>query len=458
MVTLAQHLTTLKPGDPDDGDSGRQQRGIAIAALCAIRATKAGYVVPSQQNNGNYVVRIDDDDPWCSCPDFTVRRRACKHVFAVQAFVQRSMVETETGIVVPPDSLPAPDPRETVAMRQSYPRNWRAYNQAQYYEEEHFEVLLRRLCDTIPEPVQEGRGRPRLSLADMVYILCTKVYHTSSIRRSDTCFRRALRDGLVDDKPAMASFCRYLQSPELTPILEDLVTRSALPLKGLETQFAIDGTGFGTRIYDRWFDRRWGRNRTRAAFVKAQALVGTMTNVVVVAAATGEDKGEAPFLPPFVERASRYFNISEVSADMAYLSRRNLHAIDAIGASAYIPFKSNSRPDNGDPLWSKLFHEYHLAFEEFEEHYHRRSNVETTFSCVKARFRPEIMARKPVGQCNEVLLKFLGHNLCTLVRSAYEFDLSGLLDSEAFDMEPADGLRIPKNGHSEAPIPEITYY
>ena len=40
--------TVLEPGDPDDGDTGRQQRGIAIAALTPIVKGKLGYMVPSQ--------------------------------------------------------------------------------------------------------------------------------------------------------------------------------------------------------------------------------------------------------------------------------------------------------------------------------------------------------------------------------------------------------------------------
>jgi hypothetical protein len=34
---------------------------------------------------------------------------------------------------------------------------------------------------------------------------------------------------------------------ELTPVLKSLITRSALPLKALETNFAVDSTGFGAR-------------------------------------------------------------------------------------------------------------------------------------------------------------------------------------------------------------------
>ena len=64
-----------------------------------------------------------------------------------------------------------------------------------------------------------------------------------------------------------------------------------------------------------------------------------------------------------------YFDVKEVSADKAYLSKKNLAAVEAIGAQAYIPFKVNSTPDHGhhkrDTLWVKAYHYYHLQREEF---------------------------------------------------------------------------------------------
>lgn len=37
----------------------------------------------------------------------------------------------------------------------------------------------------------------------------------------------------------------------------------------------------------------------------------------------------------------------------------------------------------GPALWSKMFHYYQYKREDFDAHYHRRSNIETVFSMVK---------------------------------------------------------------------------
>ena len=40
-------VLALGPDDPDDGDEGRQRRGLAIAAMIPITRNRLGYQVPS---------------------------------------------------------------------------------------------------------------------------------------------------------------------------------------------------------------------------------------------------------------------------------------------------------------------------------------------------------------------------------------------------------------------------
>ena len=46
-------VTALGPGDLDDGDAGRQQRGLAIATLTPVVKNRIGYKVPSQSPSSN---------------------------------------------------------------------------------------------------------------------------------------------------------------------------------------------------------------------------------------------------------------------------------------------------------------------------------------------------------------------------------------------------------------------
>lgn len=71
----------------------------------------------------------------------------------------------------------------------------------------------------------------------------------------------------------------------------------------------------------------------------------------------------------------------------------------------------------------RMWHYYQFRQPEFLAHYHKRSNVETTFSMVKAKFEGSVRAKTPTAQVNEALLKFLCHNVVVLIQSVYELDL-----------------------------------
>ena len=250
----AQILTALGPNDLDDGDTGRQARGLAIAALVPIQKTRLGYKVPSQSGNGSYIVNTDDE-PFCTCPDFEKRQQPCKHVYAVEFTIQRE--ERPDGTTV-----------ETKAVRVTYRQDWPAYNAAQTHEQEHFMTLLRELCDTVLQPPQ-GKGRPRLPLSDMLFGVGLKVYSTMSGRRAMTDFRDAQAKGLFAKTPSFTSTFRYLEDPALAPLLKSLIEQSSLPLRSVECDFAVDSSGFSTSVYNRWFDHKWGKIRKEAQWIKA---------------------------------------------------------------------------------------------------------------------------------------------------------------------------------------------
>src|SRR5207237_4288626 len=94
-----------------------------------------------------------------------------------------------------------------------------------------------------------------------------------------------------------------------------------------------------------------------------------------------------------------------------------------IGGTAYVPFKSNSIPGEPGSLWEKAFLYYNLHREEFLGHYHQRSNAESTFSMVKAKFRDHVRSKTDVAMKNEVLCKFLCHNICVVIASQCELGI-----------------------------------
>ena len=208
----------------------------------------------------------------------------------------------------------------------------------------------------------------------------------------------------------------------MTPILTALIDQSAAPLASVETAFAVDSTGFSTSVYRRWFDAKYGKEMAESTWLKAHAMVGTTTNVVTSISVTDSRGADSPELPALVASTAQRFTMAEVSCDKAYLSPGNLAAIEAAGAAPFIPFKSNSR-SAGSAAWRRMWGLFMYKSDEFLAAYHKRSNVESTFSAIKRKFGGSVRSKKYTAQVNEILCKVLCHNLSCLVHAMHELGI-----------------------------------
>lgn len=418
-------LTALGPNDPDDGEEGRRQRGLAIAATVPIRRAKLGFIVPSQSGNGSYVVNLDDE-PFCSCPDFEKRQEMCKHCYAVSYALRREVYSWEQ------------ENREKTKEATKPGSYWQVYNLAQVNEQEMFGILLRDLCDTVTELTSSGenRGRPRIPLGDMVFACALKVYSEKSGRRNMTNLRTAMKAGFLEKYPSFTTVFRYMENSDLAPVLRDLIERSALPLTAVETDFAADSSGFSTSVHDRWYDAKWksGRKQDKghARWLKVHLMCGVKTNVITSAIITPTLSHDAQHLPEMVNTTAKNFEVREVMADKGYLSGANLRFVSEVGATPLIPFKSNSKARYNEgrnrgseeaTIWNLCYHYFKLHQDEFMARYHKRSNVESTFSMVKAKFGHKLSSKREEAMVNEALLKLLCHNICVLIHAFYRLGI-----------------------------------
>ena len=407
----------------------REQRGVMIAAKCRIKRCDDGWIVPSQSTpGGKYKVYPSHDGYHCTCPDHEVIGCVCKHIHAVKITIERE--ENEDGSVT-----------ETVTMtetikRKTYPQNWRAYNAAQTTEKATFQTLLRDLCKGIQEPPPNGRGRPPIPLADLIFAAVFKVYSTVSGRRFMCDLRDAHDKGHIRKLPCYNSIFNVLESEATFDVLKSLVLATAEPLKAIETTFACDSSGFSGCRFDRWYDHKWGEHKIQRAWVKAHVMTGVKTNVITAVEIHDQYTNDSPLLKPLLATTAARFKVNEVSADLGYLSVSNYEAIVESGATAYIPFKSNSAAST-EGIWNTMFHFFHLHRDEFLSRYHQRSNVETTFSMVKAKFGDGVRSKGDVAMKNEVLAKIVAHNICCLISAIHELGLDPVFWSEGATSESA---------------------
>ena len=405
-----------------EATEARRQRGLAIAAVCRITRKDGQWVVPSQKGQGTYRVRLDSPDnatPSCTCKDFEERAQPCKHVFAVQFVVEReanpdgSETVTETLTVS----------RQTTTPRKTYRQNCPAYNKAQTTEKHCFQVLMADLCKGVAEPpVKPGKGQRPLSLANMVFAVAFKVYSTVSSRRFACDLADAQAKGHIDKAPHFNSVLNYLRLPELTPILRNLIAETSRPLASVEQDFAADSSGFTTCRFETWFDHKYGVVRRQHEWVKVHIMCGVKTNVITAVEIRGKDAQDSPLLPDLLNTTAKRFTMREVSADKAYGSLNNYAEISRHGATPFIPFKS-IHTGAGGGLWEKMYHYFNLHREDFLTHYHKRSNVESTFSMVKAKFGDSLRGKTTTAMVNEALCKLLCHNICCLVHAQHELGI-----------------------------------
>jgi transposase len=408
--------------------NAREQRGLEIAATARIQKRGDKWFVPSQSLNGRYTVEREGGSFRCSCPDHELRRVKCKHAFAVEFAMKHETHKDGTETV-------------TTAMRITYAQDWPAYNAAQTSEKATFCRLLRDLCDGIPE-VEQQRGRPRLPIGDALFSAAFKVYSTVSARRFMTDLRDAETNGLIAHAPCYNSIFNVIESAEVTSIIHNLITTSSLPLRAVESTFAVDSTGFGLQRFYRHYSAKYGHDQMARDYLKVHAMIGVKTHIVTGVTITDRDRHDITQFKPLLEQTAQNFSMREVLADKAYNSREMVAFVDNMGAEPFIPFRSNCsiKPNLKAVAWDRLFHLYNFKREEFLAHYHKRSNVESAFSSMKRKFGDFIRSKTEVAQTNEALLKVLAHNIVCVVHSIHELGLAPMLTDRTDGSEATAGM------------------
>ncbi len=386
----------------------REERGLVIAALCKLNKKQDDcWLVPSQSATDR-VYRVNVEKQTCTCPDHQEAGFKCKHLHAVEFTVKREF--HDDGSVTDTRSV-------TFTEKVTYKQDWPAYNYAQATEKHRLQVLLNDLCRNLPDPERASnrRGPKPHHVRDMVFAMAFKVYCGKSSRRFSCDLVEAHEKGHTDRLAPGTKVWQFFEDAQFTPILKNLIAISAKPLQSVETQFAIDSSGFGTSRYERWFDKKYGITKLRCKWIKTHIACGVKTNVVTAVRILDEFAADSPQFIPLVKETRRTFEIGEVSADKAYGSLANFEAVADCGGQGFIAFKSDATGGAGGE-YEKAFHFFKFNQTEYMQKYHLRSNVESTFSAIKRKFGDSVMSKTDVAMVNEVLCKILCHNLTCLIQ------------------------------------------
>jgi len=307
---------------------------------------------------------------------------------------------------------------------------WAAYNQYQTEEARLVLEMLYQLCIMVEEPERTGRGRPPKPLGEKLFAAICKIYTDTSARREVSMLEEIALDRYIDKSPHFNTILNTLRDEAVTPVLEDFIRTTSIPLADIETEFAIDGTGFTLKKYasyqiykyKHYGNKHW---RQDAVWIMAHAAAGVKTGIVTAVETSSRPGQDAPLFSPLFEKTKEIFNIEQIYADKAYCSHKIYRQVQEAGARAYIPFTKKALPSSKkmSSLWNEMHHMFFYHKEEFDKDYGKRQRVETVFSQIKTKLGSHIRSRTYSAQRNEILCKFICHNLSTLARCIVEFEM-----------------------------------
>jgi hypothetical protein len=245
------------------------------------------------------------------------------------------------------------------------------------------------------------------------------------------------RVGIVDGSkhPDFNLTSVFIRSPKATPLLNTILALTAEPFREMGTlRLAADGSGMGSNVfYDYRCVVRDHKEQARGERVSfhVHTIVGVDTLQAVALRVTGPKTNgsekkilELELLP---ELKSRDYDVDEFLADGGYNSTMIRDAILEIGAVPFIPWAKNAKNPiprrwrslvKHNDIIKTLFYMCMRDPDKFKEWYRYRVKVEAFYASVKERYGGYVRSLKGAGPQNEILLKFICHNVHMLLMAA----------------------------------------
>lgn len=433
----------------------RTERGHEIAKSPDMieEVVKNVFSVQSQSGPGVYIVSFENGRWKCNCADFRAHDLPCKHIYAVRE-------RRDRGIRNGPLESEPKRPRPT------YRQNWSPYNASHRAESYEFGPVLQDLVADLEDPSPpKVRGRHRLPYSDLVFCAVVRYFERKTLRKAKRTYDLARQAGLISCLPSDNMPSLLLRRPETTPVLTDLIARSAAALTSVETTFAVDSSGFRTTSFGDYCRETHGA-RIQNIWKKLHIVVGTQTGIIPAVVVTESNENDSPEFRGLIEAlVGAGFTVGEVYADKGYLSGENFTVVGKAGGVPYILFKENSRGRakhrrDHSPWWKIMYHKMEADPSDYLKHYHKRSNVESTFAAIKKKLGESLGSKDPIAQQNELLCKVLIHNIQILIQASFERGIP-LPGREIPEPAPEDlslpnhatGPLVPAPGHAPASIP-----
>lgn len=335
--------------------------------------------------------------------------------------------------------------------------NWKAYDKAQYREMSEMLKFIRKLVDLAEERVEARKrptkqkpfGRPaEIPPSDVLKVLLMQTYLGVSNRVAEgleLIFNEKL--GLRTD------FCykeieRAYDDADVRALMNEVRKLSNEPVKGLETTFSIDGTGYSTSSKQNYQSDRSKQQKENASkkaasdyfpsgekpYVSSVGVLGVRYKLYASWSNTVDRHcGErSMFEDVFSDAIEMHPSMDVFLGDGLYANRPTCAAVSSHGITpVFLPARNVTMKKKKVQSWVDMLTWLVDHPQEFLRVYHLRSISETGYSMDKRAFPKRIRKRLAARKRTETSLRYLCHNLKQLVYIKYLYKEVNLTFSNA---------------------------
>ena len=304
--------------------------------------------------------------------------------------------------------------------KKTYTQNWQGYNLGATNEKLLSIQILRDILDHMK--IRQTTPRKKsFTIEEKVLMLFLKTYNNISSRRFVSDMVMARGAGYISKVVHFNSITNYFRDKELTPVLKTILGLTTTPLMGYDQTFAVDSSGIGLQIYQRWQDIRAEPNSKKKMWRKLHILIGCSTGIILSGIVTDAYVHDSKYFPKLLLDAKELADIEIITADMAYLSREHFKLCQDMGILPFVPFRKGiTGAPKGVRIWRLMHDLFKSDQESFMRIYHRRSIVESRFSSLKKKFGTFVRSRDAVSQENSIMMMCIASNLSLLCHSIFE--------------------------------------
>lgn len=132
-----------------------------------------------------------------------------------------------------------PKPYRSKPKKPKYPRKWALYTLARQNEKQQALHLLREAISILaPKTYGNRRGRKPYPIRDKIFLCVQKVMRNLTYDAHHEHIELAQLKGHISCKPRPHSVSDFMNDPQLTRLLENMITITSTPLASLDVKFS----------------------------------------------------------------------------------------------------------------------------------------------------------------------------------------------------------------------------